>query len=247
MAGFEGKEGVPVARRIGAAIKRIAGRNASLERAANRIHLFIDAPPDTSLVKITLRRLRTRLRPQMSLHDLLETMAALESCGVPYRIAGGWGIDVLVGRQTREHFDLDIVLEDYERDELRACAALAMLGFNNRETTDGGVWMPAVSMLNDGKGRRIELMGIDWSRVESALHTEDGATNNGVPLDDLVETVLGVGSIDGRPAPCLSRRAQLLFHSGFPLTREHLRDLEALGQANENSELDGGLSAQSEG
>jgi lincosamide nucleotidyltransferase A/C/D/E len=247
MAGFKGRKGVHVTRRVGASIKRIAGRSASLERSANRIHRFIDAPPDNSLVKVTLRRLRTRLRPQMGLDDLLETMAALASSGVPYWIAGGWGVDVLVGRQTREHFDLDVVLEDYERDESRACAALAVLGFRNRETTDGGIWMPAVSMLNDGEGRRIELMGIDWSRVESAFRIEDGAGKKGVPPNDLVAMVLGMGSIDGRAAPCLSRRAQLLFHTGFPPTSEHLRDLEALGHARENSETDHRSSTQSGG
>jgi lincosamide nucleotidyltransferase A/C/D/E len=192
--------------------------------------MFIDAPPDTSFVKIKLRQLRTRLRPQMSLDDVLDVMAALESCGVAYRIAGGWGIDVLVGRQTREHFDLDLVLENYERDETRACGALRVLGFHNRETTDGGIWMPAVTMLNDGRGRRIELMGIDWDRVQSAFRTENACTADDAPLDHLVEAVLGVGLINGRPAPCLSRRAQLLFHTGFSPTSEHLRDLQALGQ-----------------
>ena len=35
---------------------------------------------------------------------------ALEGEGIEVWVAGGWGIDALVGRQTRQHRDLDLLL-----------------------------------------------------------------------------------------------------------------------------------------
>ncbi|MGZ4382041.1 MAG: nucleotidyltransferase domain-containing protein, partial [Gaiellaceae bacterium] len=40
--------------------------------------------------------------------DVLEVLAALGEAGVRASLEGGWGVDALVGRQTREHEDLDL-------------------------------------------------------------------------------------------------------------------------------------------
>jgi hypothetical protein len=45
------------------------------------------------------------------------TWSLLEREGIRSWVIGGWGIDALVGRQTREHHDLDLFLLD---DDLRA-------------------------------------------------------------------------------------------------------------------------------
>lgn len=231
MPRYEGKR-VPVRRRIGAALKRTSERNTLFEHVANRCHQFIDAPPDTPRIKILLRRLRARLRPQMELGDVLEAVAILEEEGLRCWLAGGWGVDVLVGSQTRYHFDLDVVIEDYERDELRACVALAKLGYVNRETAIGGIWMPPVTVLRDGAGRRIELMSIDWEHLAKSFGF-DGGEEDESPAALLGEEVYSEGLIHGQSVPCLSRRAQLLFHTGFPPTSNHLRDLAALSDARE--------------
>jgi lincosamide nucleotidyltransferase A/C/D/E len=203
-----------------------------LEHAFNRFNQFIDEPPDTSQVKILLRRLRARLRPQMDLDDVLETWAVLEEEGLRCWLAGGWGVDALIGSQTRDHFDLDVVIEDFERDEPRVCLALAKLGYVHRETTTGGIWMPPVSKLSDGAGRRIELMSIDWKRLAGAFGLDNGGQRES-PAVLLSEEVYSEGMIGGRSVPCLSRRAQLLFHTGFPPTSNHLRDLAALSDVRE--------------
>jgi lincosamide nucleotidyltransferase A/C/D/E len=39
--------------------------------------------------------------------DIVETLEAL---GVDPRVTGGWGIDALAGRQTRDHRDLDLAV-----------------------------------------------------------------------------------------------------------------------------------------
>ncbi len=40
--------------------------------------------------------------------DLFEVLDMIEQLGIRYWLDGGWGVDALVGRQTREHRDVDI-------------------------------------------------------------------------------------------------------------------------------------------
>ena len=40
--------------------------------------------------------------------DLLKVLDLMEASGIQYWLDGGWGVDVLVGKQTREHRDVDI-------------------------------------------------------------------------------------------------------------------------------------------
>jgi lincosamide nucleotidyltransferase A/C/D/E len=41
--------------------------------------------------------------------SVLEVLSALSACRV--WAAGGWGVDALVGHQTRDHRDLDLALD----------------------------------------------------------------------------------------------------------------------------------------
>ena len=43
----------------------------------------------------------------------------LEQFGIRYWLDGGWGVDALVGRQTREHRDVDIDFDAGYTEELR--------------------------------------------------------------------------------------------------------------------------------
>ena len=67
----------------------------------------------------------------MTAERVLELFAVLRSIGVQATLDGGWGVDALLGRETRAHEDLDLVvaLADAPRIE----RALAPLGFALRE------------------------------------------------------------------------------------------------------------------
>src|SRR3954447_9380019 len=43
----------------------------------------------------------------------------LSGCGVPWWIAGGWAIDLLVGYQTREHADIDVLFLRRDQQAVR--------------------------------------------------------------------------------------------------------------------------------
>ena len=40
--------------------------------------------------------------------DVIDVLDRLDAVGVEWCVDGGWGVDALVGRQTRPHKDLDL-------------------------------------------------------------------------------------------------------------------------------------------
>ena len=50
------------------------------------------------------------LQTQMTANDVLEIIDLFASYKVDLWIDGGWGVDALLGRQTRDHSDLDIAM-----------------------------------------------------------------------------------------------------------------------------------------
>ena len=48
--------------------------------------------------------------PSMSAEAVIEAMTVLRAAGITAWIGGGWGIDALVGEQTRVHRDLDLAI-----------------------------------------------------------------------------------------------------------------------------------------
>jgi lincosamide nucleotidyltransferase A/C/D/E len=63
----------------------------------------------------------------VSAHDATRLYRHLSSHAIPAWVTGGWGVDALLGEQTRPHKDLDIlVLVD---DEAHLCELLACDGY----------------------------------------------------------------------------------------------------------------------
>jgi lincosamide nucleotidyltransferase A/C/D/E len=59
--------------------------------------------------------------------DVLSVLALADGAGARLWIDGGWGVDALLGGQTREHGDLDVALEARHLDAFRK--ALSTHGF----------------------------------------------------------------------------------------------------------------------
>ena len=50
--------------------------------------------------------------------DLFEVLDFMEELDITYWLDGGWGVDALIGRQTREHRDVDINFDSRHTDRL---------------------------------------------------------------------------------------------------------------------------------
>ncbi|HJT99595.1 MAG TPA: amino acid transporter, partial [Actinomycetes bacterium] len=85
--------------------------------------------------------------------DVLMVLDRLEAAGLVVWLDGGWGVDALVGAESRPHRDLDLAIARDDRPA--AQAALAAVGFERDPTVVPG--LPARVLLADGQGRQVDL------------------------------------------------------------------------------------------
>lgn len=73
--------------------------------------------------------------------EVLAVLERLERTGIECWVDGGWGIDALLGAQTRPHRDLDLVLD---RTQIRSARrALTPLGYERDDSVKPG-WPSAL-------------------------------------------------------------------------------------------------------
>jgi lincosamide nucleotidyltransferase A/C/D/E len=93
--------------------------------------------------------------------DVLEVLKRLDAIDVLCWLAGGWGIDALLGTQTRTHDDLDLVVD--MNDLQRVETALGVIGFTHAQDVKPG--LPARLVLLDRAGRQIDLHPVRFDKA----------------------------------------------------------------------------------
>ena len=137
----------------------------------------------------------------MEASDVLELLKALEDQGTHYWVDGGWGVDCLLGEQTRLHNDLDLVLPRTQLDSVRGL--LTSLGYEVIRD-----WLPTTVAFRDDAGREIDLHPVDL--------TEDGGGDQVMQDGRTWHYAAPVaGAIAGRTVRCASAEDQLLMHLGY--------------------------------
>lgn len=134
-------------------------------------------------------------------------LAALDAHGVGACVGGGWGVDALVGRQTREHSDLDLWVEASDLEHL--IVAFTAVGVDRILPWGGD--RPWNFVLHDGVSRRVDLhlyepLGdgrLHYGSVTAPFHF-DGAD------------IAARGTIAGTPARCERPEFALANHTGYP-------------------------------
>jgi lincosamide nucleotidyltransferase A/C/D/E len=147
---------------------------------------------------------------------VLEVLVALEESGCRVWVAGGWGVDALVGEQTREHRDLDLAM--HADDERLALATLADLGYWIE--TD---WRPArVELAADGL-RWVDLHPVRFDAHGHGRQEDLDGSRFEYPNGSFV-----TGRISGTSVGCLSVPQQLRFRTGYELRDVDRHDLALL-------------------
>jgi 2'-5' RNA ligase len=168
-------------------------------------------------------------QPPMPVTDVLRIVTALEAEGVTYWLGGGWGVEALLGFESREHSDLDLVVDDHDVSLPGVTRALATVGYVWRSTDQGAVWLPYRSTYENSRGRHVEVLGIDWYVLEAAWSLlRPTPEPPGATPQQRKDRCFSTGLLAGRPVPCLSREAQLLFHSGYVLRSPIVSDVRHL-------------------
>jgi hypothetical protein len=76
----------------------------------------------------------------VALATLQHALAPMVGCPVPWWVAGGWAIDLFLGRQTRHHHDVDIAI--LRRDQATVQRHLADWSLRWVESRSGGRFHP---------------------------------------------------------------------------------------------------------
>jgi lincosamide nucleotidyltransferase A/C/D/E len=154
----------------------------------------------------------------MTSADVVEIYSTLAGVGIQIWVDGGWGVDALLGRQTRPHKDLDIAIED--RHLLEFEQFLATRGYRR---TKREIEKPFNFVLADPDGREIDVHVISIDESGNGIY---GPPERGImyPADSLT----GIGTIDGYAVRCIAPQWMIKFHSGYELTEKDYKDVSAL-------------------
>ena len=153
----------------------------------------------------------------MAAADVLGVLRCLEAAGIDVWLDGGWGIDALVGSQTREHDDVDVVipLDDVEP----ARVALAALGFELHEDS-----LPTRCVLRAADDRRVDFHAVRFGPRGDGFQANPAGGFYAYPAGGF----RGDGVIGGTPVRCLTADLQVLHHLGYEPTPKDRRDMELL-------------------
>ena len=155
----------------------------------------------------------------MAAAEVLRVLAALHAGGLRAWVAGGWGVDALAGRQTRDHRDLDLALDVTSVSIEGALRVFQDVGYDVQ--TD---WRPA----------RAELAAMSerWVDVHPVVFDQDGtgwqANVEDLPPFRYPPEAFARGTIDGVGIGCLSVKQQLHFHTGYAPRPHDLADIQLL-------------------
>jgi lincosamide nucleotidyltransferase A/C/D/E len=172
----------------------------------------------------------------MLAEDVVALHDAVTAADGSWCLAGGWGVDALLGRQTRPHKDVDVLVE---RDRLRAVLeALTSRGFRHAyaweenvplDDTGDCAGVDSAFVMEDASGRSVDIHVYDVSgdavrplwAVDLSLAAATGLTASDLSCD---------GQIAGVAVTCLSAARQLELHVGYALPASHRADVELLEQ-----------------
>jgi lincosamide nucleotidyltransferase A/C/D/E len=153
--------------------------------------------------------------------EATDVMSIYEMCqnnGLIIWIDGGWGVDALLGYQSRPHKDLDIAIQEKDVSKLREL--LQGKGYGEIKLE---IARPHNFVLGDEKGHEIDIHVIVLDAKGNGIY---GLVGNGemYPADSLT----GTGRIAGKDVKCISPDWMVKFHSGYELKEKDFRDVSAL-------------------
>jgi lincosamide nucleotidyltransferase A/C/D/E len=170
--------------------------------------------------------------PAASAATILEI---LESHGLRYWVDGGWGVDALVGEQTRAHDDLDLVVPWEEVHALQQALQQEGFAMYEDEMPRGFVLgNPAPSSMYPEevprtsfewqRALRVDVHPVKFERDNSGIQAQPNNGSWRYPP----EAFEGRGILGGKSVCCISAEVQILCHDGYELDEEDFADMKLL-------------------
>ena len=147
-------------------------------------------------------------------------VARLTQSGVSLWLDGGWGVDALLGSQTRPHDDLDLIVRLDDLGQLED--ALAQSGYVRVHGAP-----PLSFEITDPEGHQIDVHPVRFNHAGEGLYRMQNGVDWVYPPGSLSAT----GRILDRDVPCQTTEMQMLAHTtGYALDTAHRADVEALAE-----------------
>ena len=146
--------------------------------------------------------------------DAIEIILYAEESEIAIWLDGGWGVDALLGEETRVHNDIDLFVE--KSNSKKFLEIIKEKGFAEvveaYTTTDHTVW-------KDDKGRIIDLHIFEFDE-QGYLVFEGEAYSP--------EVFSGIGKIGDKEVKCINAKNQVLFHLGYEHDENDVHDVRLL-------------------
>ncbi len=153
--------------------------------------------------------------PKMNALDVIEIVQLLNQKNIDVIIDGGWGVDALLGEQTRTHDDLDVAVQHKDVTKIRE-----LLGARGYKDVPRDDTRECNFVLGDDKGHLVDIHS----------YTFDSAGKIVFGVEYPYDSLNGRGSINGYPVKCISPKWMVEFHTGYELDENDYHDVKNLCQ-----------------
>ena len=154
----------------------------------------------------------------MKSSEVIELYNNLKNNNIDIWLDGGWGVDALLKKQTREHNDVDIVIQQKDVDAF--IHLLAEKGYRMIQNEDKTDWN---FVLEDDHDHRIDTHVIVFDEKGNGIY---GPLERGVQYP--AYAFEGEGTVDGQTVRCLTAEYQVVSHTGYKIDENDRRDVKAL-------------------
>jgi lincosamide nucleotidyltransferase A/C/D/E len=152
---------------------------------------------------------------EMTVDDVLAFLDLMDENGIDVVVDGGWGVDALLGWQSRMHQDLDIAVQHRHVQRLRQ--VLQDRGYSDVLREDTHTYN---FVLGDSEGHRIDIHSYEFDHQGNLLF--------GIPYP--FDSLTGTGTINGRPVRCITPARMVEFHAAYEGDEDDYQDVLALCQ-----------------
>ena len=150
----------------------------------------------------------------------VEILDRLTRHGVTVWLDGGWGVDALLGRVTRPHDDLDVIVPLDRVPRLES--ALTELGYERLRGAP-----PTGFEAVDSRGHQVDVHPVTFAPNGEGIYKMESGEDWLYPAT----AFSGVGFILRRRVQCLTPEELMRSHtSGYALDEAHRRDVHKLSE-----------------
>lgn len=164
----------------------------------------------------------------MSAGNLLKIRSELNDMGIDIWIDGGWGVDALLGRETRVHKDMDFIADKKFYGKIREF--FFNKGYEVSDAEPDEEW----HFIMEGPEGMVDVMMLNFLEDGSATYAPSASV--GAFPDFAFD---GEGEIDGAKVECISAEYRLLCltkaygvvgRTGYIFNEKDYNDLKALSE-----------------